>query len=92
MNLEPWRAENSRTRRARREREWRDYARLLVSDIRLYHEEEVLLGRMEKDLAARLHGPIARARARYLARCEDPRIFDGELVRILAGGDPGNVG
>ncbi len=41
----------------------RRYARLLVSEIKLYHEPAVLAGRRERDLAARLGDEIARARA-----------------------------
>lgn len=70
----------------------RRYARLLVSEIKLYHEPEVLAGRRERDLAIRLGGEIARARMLYEQRVS-PQIeqradyFQAELVRTLADGD-----
>jgi hypothetical protein len=68
------------------------YARLLVSEIKLYHEEAVLEGRRDRDLATRLGGEIARARVMYEQRVP-PNIrqqadhFHDELVRTLADGD-----
>jgi hypothetical protein len=65
---------------------------LLVSEIKLYHEPEVAAGRRERDLAVRLGGEIAHARALYEQRV--PRetraaadFFHQELVRTLADGD-----
>jgi len=70
----------------------RRYARLLVSEIKLYHEAAVVEGRRDRDLASRLGGEIARARVMY-----DQRVpahvrsrgdyFHDELVRTLANGD-----
>jgi hypothetical protein len=70
----------------------RRYARLLTSEIKLYHEPEVIAGRRERDLATRLGGEIARARALYEQRVSaDVRhgidYFQAELVRTLANGD-----
>jgi hypothetical protein len=70
----------------------RRYARLLTSEIKLYHESEVIVGRRERDLATRLGGEIARARALYEQRVPaDVRQgvdhFHAELVRTLADGD-----
>jgi hypothetical protein len=71
----------------------RRYARLLVSEIRLYHEDAVAAGQREGDLATRLGGEIARARMLFEQRIA-PRIrqradyFHDELVRTLANGDP----
>jgi hypothetical protein len=68
------------------------YARLLVSEIRVYHEDDVAAGRRERDLATRLGGEIARARVLYEQRIP-PHVrqrddyFGAELVRMLAGGD-----
>lgn len=68
------------------------YARLLVSEIKLYHEQAVAEGRRDGDLGTRLGGEIARARAMYDQRVP-PRIrdvrdhFHDELVRTLADGD-----
>jgi hypothetical protein len=70
----------------------RRYARLLVSEIKLYHEPAVLAGRRERDLAARLASEIARARLLYEERVPPPvrlrtDYFHAELVRTLAAGD-----
>jgi len=68
------------------------YARLLVSEIRLYHEDAVTAGRRERDLAVRLGGEISRARVLYEQRVgsqvrQRAAYFDDELVRALANGD-----
>src|SRR5262245_39196575 len=70
----------------------RRYAKLLVSEIKLYHEPAVVTGRRERDLTARLGGEIARARVLYEQRVpadvpQRARIFHDELVRTLADGD-----
>jgi F0F1-type ATP synthase membrane subunit b/b' len=70
----------------------RRFARLLISEIKLYHEAEVLAGRRERDLASRLGGEIARARVLYEQRVPAPLrqstdYFHDELVRTLADGD-----
>ena len=70
----------------------RRYARLLVSEIRLYHEDSVVAGRRDRDLGSRLGGEIARARVLYEQRVplkvrERAAYFDDELVRTLADGD-----
>jgi hypothetical protein len=68
------------------------YARLLVSEIKLYHEPAVVAGRRDRDLAMRLGGEIARARVLYEQRVP-PAVrsrtdyFREELVRTLANGD-----
>jgi len=70
----------------------RRYARLLVSEIKLYHEPEVVEGRRERDLATRLGGEISRVRTLYEQRVP-PEIRHGtdyvheELIRTLADGD-----
>ncbi len=46
----------------------RRYARLLISEIKLYHEPEVIAGRRDRDVVSRLGGEIARARALYEQR------------------------
>jgi len=69
------------------------YAKLLVSEIKLYHESDVVAGRRERDLGSRLGGEIARARVLYDQRVP-PHVrqrgdyFRDELVRTLADGDP----
>ncbi len=70
----------------------RRYARLLVSEIKLYHEPAVIEGRRDRDLAVRLGGEINRARAMYEQRVpphvrERADYFYDELVRTLANGD-----
>ena len=92
MKPDIWKPDPSGLRRPRRGDEARDYARLLASDIRLFHEEDVILGRLHGDISMRLSGPIAVARERYLRRFADETLFDGEIVRILAGGAPGRLG
>jgi hypothetical protein len=70
----------------------RRYARLLVSEIKLYHESAVVEGRRDRDLATRLGGEIAHARVLYEERVP-PGVrrradyFQDELVRTLADGD-----
>lgn len=70
----------------------RRYAKLLVSEIKLYHEAAIVAGRRERDLATRLGGEIARARALYEQRVpptirERGDYFSAELVQTLANGD-----
>ena len=80
------------SRGALRRVEARAFAHLLVSDIRLYHEEEVLAGRARGDLCARLEEPLTAARARFARRFEgEGEIFEGEADRVLRGGDPGRL-
>lgn len=80
------------SRRTHRSDDARAYARLLVSDIRLYHDMDVVLGRAAGDLASRLEAPLGEARARFLARYDDASTFDREVVSVLAGGDPRRLG
>ena len=68
------------------------YAKLLVSEIKLYHEADVVEGRRDRDLIARLGGEIAHARVMYEQRVprhvrERADYFHDELVRTLANGD-----
>ncbi len=70
----------------------RRYARLLVSEIKLYHEAAVVAGRRDGDLGQRLSAEIDRARVLYEQRVPPPvraRVdyFHDELVRTLANGD-----
>ena len=77
--------------------EARRLARLLVSEIKLYNEEQVEEGRRRRDLYERLKEDIDRSRQMYEERVE-PRIlkttdyFYQELVRILAAGDAKALG
>ncbi len=77
--------------------EARRFARLLVSEIKLYNEGKVDQGRKNKDLYERLKEDIDRSRQMYDERIpEDIRkssnYFYDELVRILADGDAGALG
>jgi hypothetical protein len=80
-----------------RHEEARRLARLLVSEIRLYNEEEVDEGRRNNDVYARLKEDIDRSRQMYEERV-DPGIRDStdyfyqELVRNLGGGDEKALG
>jgi hypothetical protein len=70
----------------------RRYARLLVSEIKLYHEADVVAGRRDRDLAKRLGGEIARARLLYDQRVaqhirQSADYFHAELIQTLANGD-----
>jgi hypothetical protein len=81
----------------KRQDEARRFARLLVSEIKLYNEAKVDQGRKNKDLYERLKEDIDRSRQMYDERIpEDVRkssnYFYDELVRILADGDAGALG
>jgi hypothetical protein len=80
-----------------RHEEARRFARLLVSEIKLYNEEEVDQGRASRNLYQRLREDIDRSREMYEKRISpDIRAardyFHEELVRILADGDAGALG
>jgi hypothetical protein len=77
--------------------EARRFARLLVSEIKLYNESKVEQGRKNRDLYDRLKEDIDRSRQMYDERIsEDVRktsnYFYDELVRILADGDASALG
>lgn len=75
----------------------RRFARLLVSEIKLYNEAKVKEGRQESDLYERLREAIDRSREMY-----DKRVSEGvaakfdyfhyELVNTLAEGDEAKLG
>jgi hypothetical protein len=75
----------------------RRYARLLVSEIKLYNEAAVRVGREKRDLLERLRPEIERARRLYEERVS-PSVgarsayFQQELVHTLADGDSGLLG
>ncbi|MEO8503292.1 MAG: hypothetical protein ABI609_05290 [Acidobacteriota bacterium] len=77
--------------------EARRLARLLVSEIKLYNEEQVEEGRRSRDIYERLKEDIDRSRQMYEERV-DERVrnktdyFYQELVRILAAGDAKTLG
>jgi hypothetical protein len=82
---------------AKRHDEARRFARLLVSEIKLYNEPKVDAGRRNKDLYERLKEDIDRSRQMYDERIPDDvrkgtSYFYDELVRILADGDATALG
>lgn len=73
------------------------FARLLVSEIKLYNEAQVSAGRENKDLYDRLKEDIERSRRMYMERVPQhvhstTNYFYEELVRTLANGDPTVLG
>jgi hypothetical protein len=81
----------------RQEESARRYARLLISEIKLYNESEVEQGRQHRDLLRRLGPAIARARRLYeekIPAAVRQRVdcFDEEVVRTLAGGNAALLG
>jgi len=73
------------------------FARLVVSEIKLYNEAKVNEGRKNRDIYERLKEDIERGRHMYHERVAAPvrestNYFYDELVRILAGGDQGALG
>lgn len=81
----------------RRHEEAKRFARLLVSEIRLYNEQAVVEGKTNRDIYQRLKEDIDRSREMYEQRIS-PEIraqsnyFFEELVRILGDGDPDALG
>jgi hypothetical protein len=75
----------------------RRFARLLVSEIKLYNEPKVKEGRSHSDLYDRLREDIDRSRQMYDKRVAPPvaarhDYFHQELVNMLAEGDPAKLG
>jgi hypothetical protein len=73
------------------------FARLVVSEIKLYNETKVAEGRRSRDLYERLKEDIERGRQMYSDRVapnirDSTNYFYDELVRILAGGDASALG
>jgi hypothetical protein len=73
------------------------FARLLVSEIKLYNEHHVLEGRKNKDLYLRLKRDIDRSREMYekrVAPAVSRRIdyFHDEIIRILGDSDLSTLG
>ena len=75
----------------------RRFARLLISEIKLYNEQKVKEGRDSSDLYERLREAIDRSREMYDKRVQPPvaakfDYFHYELVNTLAEGDDGKLG
>ena len=69
----------------------RRYARLVATDIRLYNEESVVLGRRDGDLAERLQESLARGKETFQRRHgelgrDGLRILYDAYTDVLAGG------
>lgn len=81
----------------KRHNDARRFARLLVSEIKLYYEQRVAEGRVNNDLYARLKEEIDRSRQMYEKRV-DPVVADrfdyfyDELLNTLAQGDAAKLG
>ncbi len=98
--MEPPAAEASKAQMADEEKlhtEAKRFARLLVSEIKLYNEHHVLEGRENKDLYLRLKRDIDRSREMYEKRVSaqvSRRIdyFHDEIIRILGDNDPTTLG
>ncbi len=70
----------------------RRFARLLVSELLLYNEDVVVVGRKQRDIYDRLKDEIDRSRQAYDQRVPEPirsstDYFKEELIRTLAQGD-----
>jgi len=75
----------------------RRFARLLVSEIKLYNEQKVKEGREARDLYERLREAIDRSREMYDKRVQPPvaakfDYFHYELVSTLAEGEQAKLG
>jgi len=75
----------------------RRFARLLVSEIKLYNEQKVKEGRESSDLYERLREAIDRSREMYDKRVQTPvaskfDYFNYELVNTLAEGEETRLG
>ena len=78
----------------RQHQDARRFASLLVSELLLYNEESVILGRRHHDLLRRLSKEIDKSRQAYAARVPAhlkgaTLYLDEEMVRLLAEGDAG---
>jgi hypothetical protein len=76
-----------------RRKEARTYAKLVATDIRLYNEEAVLLGRRHRDLENRLSDQLERGRESFRRRFPDLGqdglgLLEEAYVQVLAAGDP----
>jgi len=71
----------------------RRFARLVATDIRLYNEESVVLGRRNGDLVVRLEEHLERGKETFLRRHRDLgapglNLLHEAYVQVLAAGDP----
>ena len=73
------------------------FARLLISEIKLYNEAKVQQGRQKRGIYNMLRDDIERSRQLYSERVSSDvrdatNYFNDELIRILADGDAGALG
>ena len=71
------------------------FARLLVSEIKLYNEQKVQLGVQNKSLSETLRDEIEQARKTYQSRFpnqESESHFENALIEVLADGDRSKFG
>jgi hypothetical protein len=73
------------------------YARLLVAEIKLYHESLLEEAKRDRNVLRKLRPQIERAQQLYAERVSAAlrsrtTYFEQELVRTLADGDPGLLG
>jgi hypothetical protein len=76
-----------------RRNEARRFAKLVATDIRLYNEEAVMLGRQHRDLVRRLGEDLERGRDSFRRRFPDlgdegMNLLQEAYVQVLAAGDP----
>ncbi len=85
-------SDSDRDRAKRQHQEAARLARLLVSEIQIYNEEQIEKGRLNRDLYVRLQADLERNREVYQGRVH-PTVagqvdyFHQETVRLLAQGD-----
>jgi hypothetical protein len=92
LEVSPWAETPDRVGADPTHEEWRRFARLVATDIRLYNEDLVQQGRTRGDLASRLAEPIQRGRESFSRRFPDAgteggRVLRDAFVQVLAGGD-----
>jgi hypothetical protein len=92
LEVSPWAETADRPAADPTHDEWRRFAKLVATDIRLYNEDLVQQGRAKRDLASRLAEPIQRGRESFSRRFPDAgpdggRVLRDAFVQVLAGGD-----
>lgn len=73
----------------------RRFAKLLITEIKLYENQKIERGLRDNNLGEVLHDKIENAREMYQKRILSPdyeRFFDEALVEILANGDRNKLG
>lgn len=68
------------------------YARLLVSEIKLFETYKIERGLKKNDLLGSLENEIDNARKKFYKQFDQPEIFDEALVAVLADGDAAKLG